>query len=522
MQAEVTVPGLRQDVRVFRAGEQYVVEDRIRRVRVAVDALGVAVIQALAGGRLGTAELLQEVGAEPHEVWRRVAQLNRHVLLETPRAQAQLAINLDAASTATLEEHAPTEETLLFPEGLAHGCVSSGGCCGGTDLGPLDPADVARVEAIDWSPHLPPEVTREDWFGEAVGPDGKPVVMLGRTCERCVFQRTDKLCTIHAEAGMLQKPTMCQQFPYTFTRTPAGISVSFATECRAWWQARNNGAPPREEEATLRGLLAQGASVLEAPAVVPIWDGLDWSWRTWEETYRRCVAGVRAAEDLAAMLDALVSPVLERVRAALDDFEASEPFVRPAVWGVVAGGVGAATSSDTRARELSETLVPLMDDLGERYDAVGEPGAADRYRRLSWATRSLLSGERITDLIRFEHEADIWRDMILASLHAHEPTRRGFVLGGLATLIWRVLTARQLAGLLARTGMRARTSEQDCVDSMVLLTKLPRSSALDSTLQRLRRPLVETFILDLGVFTRGDAPGLGDRRLPGDVQGLRI
>ena len=275
MRERVTIPPLRDDFRVKRAGsERFAVEDAALRVRVPVDPLGLAVLQELADGSRGPGALCKAVSAPRIEVFERVALLNRHLLLDTPRANAQVELHAAAASEALWPRADSDAAPLATPPDLVHGCVACGACCTGTDVGPIPDEDVARVCELDWTEHLPDGVTPDDWFQHLEDRTGAPITLLGMRNGRCVFLGDNKLCVIHRVAGPQQKPVICRQFPYTFTRTPRGIDVSFSMECRSWWRARQQGSPVSEDEPAIRLLLRQGAPVLDLPMPVPVWDGL--------------------------------------------------------------------------------------------------------------------------------------------------------------------------------------------------------------------------------------------------------
>lgn len=501
------VPAFRDDLAVKRYGDKIVVEDALRRLRVPIDGLTLSVIQALADGPQAPETLTQALSAPRTELWRRVALLNAHGLLETPRAAAQCALHAHAEEAAPWPKDQLGEAPLHFPGGLQHGCVACGACCHGTDVGPLKPDDIAKVQEIDWSPHLPGDVDREDWLAEVETPDGRTVTLMGMRHGRCVFLDDDKLCVIHKVAGADQKPTICRQFPYTFTRTPDGIDVSFSMECRSWWQARLNGRPPAEDEAGIRALVLEGGPVVDLPPVVAVWTGVDCDYAAWSALRAELIAGVTAAPDVAAMVAALVVPtraLFERLVASDDE---SELFAERAAWGVPEAPAPSAMAIFGRQREALRTrLSEGLAGLARGFHAAGRGDEGDRTERLRWGLDALLSGRQVGDLLRLPHEVEIWRDMLLAALYAHDPARRDDLLAGISHLVIRVLAGQLLAGLLAQVGLRGRTSEQDVVDSMVLLTKMLRGSAFSQLLARARGELVGLFVWNAEAFSTGATP----------------
>lgn len=504
---QTTVPPLREDVTAKKFGGRLVVEDAVRRVRVPVDALTISVMQALADGPLTPDALVREVGASRFEVWQRVRMLNAHQLLETARSQAQRRIH----QTPSAPPVDPATAALSYPTGLRHGCVASGGCCHGTDVGPLKPDDIERIKEIDWSPHLPSDVTPADWLVETVDPRGVTVTLLGMRHGRCVFLAPDKLCVIHRVAGSAQKPTICRQFPYTFTRTPGGVDVSYSMECRAWHRARQGGPEPAADEATARTYLAEGGPLLELPSPVPLWSGVDLDVATWEALRQEMLVGVRAATDVAGLALALVAPARHLFATHHADARVDEAFSTRESWSLPerdAASQDAVQGFFASCRAVAERIDTGLTEIREDQLRGRRPEEADRTERVRSVLIDFFTGRRVDDLARCPEETDIWRDMVLAALYAHEPARRDYVLYGVARLVLTLLAGHLLTGLLAQTSLRGRTSEQDAVDSVVLLTKMLRGSAFMSLLGGLRGELVELLLDNVEVFAQGDAPRL--------------
>lgn len=504
---QVTIPALRADIAVKRFGGRLVIEDPARRVRVPIDELTFKVVDELAGGPARPETLCKATRSSRYEVWRRVRLLNEHLALDTPRAREQVAIHRRAAA-AGAELPDPASAALRFPGDLRHGCVACGACCHGTDVGPLTAEDIAHIEAVDWTEHLPTPIPREEWIVEAVDPRGQTVAMTGRRDGRCVFLGETKLCTIHSVAGATHKPTVCQQFPYTFTRTPRGIDVSFSMECRSWWAARQQGRPVAEEEDELRRMLTIG-SILEVPTPIAVWSGFDLDLDGWESLRAEMIDRASAARDVAALVGALVGPAREAFAAVHARHAEAESFAARDAWALPAGGGvgGEATARFLGTRDAVRSHLDVgLRDLGAELAAAGRPEERDRAERLRWVIDALLTGRRADDLIRFEHELTIRRDLVLAALYGHEPARAGAVLFGVARLVLKLLASHLLSGLSAQTALRGRTTVQDAVDSVVLLTKMLRGSAFSRLLSGSRRELVELFVENAEVFASGAAP----------------
>jgi len=513
---EATIPALREDVAARRYGGRIVVEDPIRRVRVPLDALGLRVAEALAAGPTTPRALCRALGASRVEVWRRIVFFARSLLLQSRRAHDHCELARGAGDTSLWSRDRLGAAPLRFPGGLRHACVACGGCCHGSDIGPLTERDVANIQAVDWRPHLP-DVAPEDWLVEVDGPSGQPILLTGSKEGRCVFLDASRLCTIHKVAGGDKKPATCQQFPFTFTRTPSGVDVSYSMECRAWWRAKRDAPPVEEDAPAIRRLLAAGGPVVDLPTVIPVAAGLDLSVAAWEGLREELLDGARGATSFPELVTAVVLPA-RRLRAAMDGvYGDDERFVEREAWALpaaAAGATGAAEGFIGSCEALAGELRRGLDELARAFREAARYDEADRADRLAWAVTALLSGRRVEDLLRFEDELEIWRDMALAALHGHEVVRRATLEHGIAMLALRLLAGRLLAGLLATTSLRGRTSEQDVVDAMVLVTKVPRGTAFARLFLAQQSPLADLFVDNVEVFARGDAPRPPYRRWP--------
>lgn len=508
MAAPPMVPPLREGLLMAETkGGSSLVEDPVQRLRLPVDRLTMRIMDVLTEGPLDPDGLVTRLGASRVEVRRRVALLNRYALLSTPRGARQEALHGQAH--ALWSSDALQEAPLRYPEGLAHGCVACGACCTGTDVGPLRSEDIRRVESVDWRPHLPEDVDREDWLQSVELPSGDAITLMGQRQGRCVFLGEDKLCVIHRVAGPEMKPTICRQFPYTFTRTPEGVDVSFSMECRSWWQARQIGRPVSEDTEALRALLAEGAPVMDLPSPIPVWEGLDWSVNAWMDHRRKALEALDQAQSLAELSEAFITPVLDAVGGEVTAQRATEGFLSREAWRIPDGS---GDSSDVigqfraSADRLSGGLVEGLSSLADRYRDHGDHGQSDRHRRLVWAIEAALGGQDLSDMDRDPDEVSIWRDMIKASLYSHETARRGGLLAGTAELSFRLIVGQSMAAMLARAALRARTNTRDVVDSMVLVTKMLRGSLVADLLRRSRRDLIHVTLINAPVFSRGVAP----------------
>ena len=506
------MPGLRDAVRARRYSGRIFAEDPVRRVRVPVDALGLATLQALGDGARAVPDLIDElkteVGAGAADVHARVRLFELHGLLDTDHARVQEAVT--AAAPPLLPREGLAEAPLRAPGDLVHGCVACGSCCMGTDIGPLTDADLARLEGASdehrWGDVLPRGV--ED-YRTPVRYEGHTITLMARTHDRCVFLDEDKLCLVHKVAGAATKPTICRQFPYTFTRTPDGVDVSFSMECRAWHRARAAGRPIAEQEASLRVLLREGGPVLDLPSPVPAGPGTDWPMERWMGARAEAIDAVTRAQDLGSLVLGLVEPFRRRARADHERRAAARAvWLDPALWGLPAttvgteGQVARAEGEAAAAERVDAARATLLGGpasqppgrlreglqaLGSRYDDRGDTVNAARVRAVQEALQAVVAGPAggpLGEIVSHTEALSLRRDAVLASLYGHEPARQGDLRTGVALLVARTLAGKRASQAAARRSLRVRTEQQDVVDSVVLLTKMLRGTVVHGLLSR--------------------------------------
>ncbi len=122
----------------------------------------------------------------------------------------------------------PSRQFEIMPE-ARFSCVACGTSCRSLQLGPLLPADVERLVALDW-----PERDAQQYFVDQFDAPldartalaGGREVFLRRSSGGCHFLRADNLCDVHARFGAEAKPLLCRMFPYQYRATPRGIAVA--------------------------------------------------------------------------------------------------------------------------------------------------------------------------------------------------------------------------------------------------------------------------------------------------------
>jgi len=502
MRSPPPVPPLRGDLRPKKIGNRLAVDDPKRRVRVPIDELTLQIMECLADGPMSQDELAAELGAPRIELQRRVRVLTQQLLLQTPRAAAVLALSREEPGPIDAETVA-----LTFDPKLRHACVACGACCHGSDIGPLSDAEVAVIEGHDWAPHIGRPVPAAALVQTVTGPSGAPIRLTGHRDGSCSMLTADKLCAIHKVLGPTKKPLVCQEFPFTFTRTPSGVDVSYSMECRAWWKAKQAAPVGVDDAPTVRALLARGAPLLRMPVPVPVTSGLDWAPDAWLALRAEVLAAIDAATDHPALVMAVLGPIRAAVTRSLEGYATSELFATRDAWAVP---MVDAVDHSARFFEACARLDGLLDEglaeIGQGMVRRGRDAESDRVQRLRWATRALLRGRRADDPLRFEHEHELWQDMARAALQAHDPVRRGGLVQGTATLVLRLMTGHLFAGVLATTALRGRISEQDATDALVLVTKMWRGTALELLLGSVAKDLAHVFFWSGDVLAVGAAP----------------
>jgi Fe-S-cluster containining protein len=432
------------------------------------------------------------------QLWERVRSFERRYLLTGPRSERFLERH--ASASAPLDRAGIDAAELVFPDGLGHACQASGGCCSGTDVGPLPEGVVARIGAHAWEGLLP--TARTSLFRRATL-DGQPIVLMGSRDGACTFQRADKLCAVHAELGVAAKPAICRQFPYLFTRTPDGrVATAIQMECRAYLRAKRASVPLAAEEASLRELLRVGAFVQHVREPVELSAGLPASWAE----YLALEAALVDAFDASAPIDgAEAARAVLSDRLALLDTElgGQSPHLDPAAWARALGGdVTAEVSPAQRLAQLRDRLLDAIADSRVGYVEAGELLRVDLHDRLAHICRATLGGS-VDPSLYVDREgalrqvlADMWR----SSIAAKAPLQLPAFDAGVGRLHLEMALVRAGAALAARASARVEIAETDAVDSMVVVNKMLRQTALSGLLRRCADTLTGIFVERPGLF----------------------
>ena len=174
-----------------------------------------------------------------------------------------------------------------LPAGARFTCACCGESCRNLNLGPLLPADVDRLEALDWTgTGYDPAKFFVDREGEPADEErvaGRRYLFLRREGNGCQFLRPDNLCDLHARFGAGAKPFMCRAFPLQFRASPSGVVVGMRLgEClQADKVTGGELVSAREKE--VRGLYGELVTVPMLPGLVWLAEGTLATWAEYEE-----------------------------------------------------------------------------------------------------------------------------------------------------------------------------------------------------------------------------------------------
>lgn len=342
---------------------------------------------------------------------------------------------------------------LHFPEGQNYDCVMCGAGCESLWTIPVEPHVVEKIEAHP----LGIRVINEN--GAAFVKDEKgdyAIYYKDPNDPRCGFLKEDKLCAIHAELGMDEKPLTCQQFPFHLTETPDGVFVGVSYMCTAARQ--NSGRPLSAHEDWLRERMAKGIRVTTIEAdKVPVGEGRFTSWddyAAFEEEFnrRRPEQGLELTAQQALVLTAQViqeNPV--QLALAWDRFEMEEMPLGGQVAAMLDGTLFALVKLF-----LDDTSPKRILPLDEAFQKGEELDFPEFRWRGTWFSFLRFQDKAFGD--ELEDELDRWADMQMhrKSLLIYRPLLDNLWMLAVIPRLVRVYTA-----FYAHEGGRTKASKDD-------------------------------------------------------------
>lgn len=202
--------------------------------------------------------------------------------------------------------------------GSRFSCAACGESCRGHRLGPILPADAARLRALDWAgTGRAPEHFFTDSASEIAADDAPPGgLFLRKEGEACQFLRADHLCEVHARFGAAAKPLMCRAFPFVLRATASGLVAGLRLgECLSAEEAAR-GAPLPAQEAELRALWEESPRVALVGPQVWLGPGALVSWEEYAALEEELLALAPPVRGAVALLLAALRAVEERAGLA--------------------------------------------------------------------------------------------------------------------------------------------------------------------------------------------------------------
>ena len=235
-------PRLRDGVRIEPAENGEVLVDSLFDRRLELDSERAAAARLLDGSRPLDA-VLAGGGPGTEVLLRRLLLLNF----------------IDGAGTAIVDKYARLsrgEEQVPYSilEGARFECQGSGECCQNYVFGPLEDADIARLEGLDLAgafPHVAPP------YIENYDRDGEEYRYLRSVDDRCVFLEDGFRCGLHARWGADAKPRLCRQYPMEHLPTLAGIKIYDKGTCATFARSARSGLPLVDDLPRVRALLPE-------------------------------------------------------------------------------------------------------------------------------------------------------------------------------------------------------------------------------------------------------------------------
>lgn len=204
--------------------------------------------------------------------------------------------------------------SLNLPEGLNYTCTQCGRSCRMFHEITVDRVSRERLFSLDYRPLMREgQQEKTPLVPSPVNPERE---MLHLPDGRCVFQAETGLCNIHSAHGEQAKPQVCQDFPFRFVETPAGIFVGMSFACTAVQE--NYGAPVESHRRDLERRQPVSVARLDSAPTAALTSRHEISWE----------ACLELDEDLRRIMACTDRPVGVRLVAQSAYLDLLEAFLR--------------------------------------------------------------------------------------------------------------------------------------------------------------------------------------------------
>lgn len=451
---------LRSALRLDRQDGQWLLHDQQLGRTVRLGDLDAKLVRALEKGATRQ-QLVTATGLAAAEVLRHLQGLARLYLLQGRRSQRRIALHAERKAFAEQCNQPTAAEPLEWPLGRQppqHGCVGTGGCCGGSFLGPLSQGDRQRVSGLAFGSKR--RFQPGEPVFETVAFAGREHTGMSRATPQgqCVAQGEDRLCDIHREHGAVAKPAACQLFPLRMHRSPRGIHVSLLLACDGYHTSRDAAQAWAERAPELRGLLQAGAPVVRMAVPLEWRAGVPASVDAWWILRNQLYALESEARDPHAWLAAVLRHVHAHSEAEEAALREDPELAVPGDLARLAEAVLAPTRlyDPAAADDHAASLEARAADLARR----GHQADAARLRDLAAGLRAQIAGEALQPHGTWQASAAARQHLVdIVANDLQLQVVMGQLDAGLHNLARRLLLAEALACALARRAGR------DCVSS---------------------------------------------------------
>lgn len=457
----------------------FFIEDRALGRTIRLDEVGARVAQHLDKEQT-LAQLAKRLHTTQENLHGAIAFFDKAHLLDTETTRHMVA---DAKATEAMSLADPATVPLLIQEDARFSCTMCGGCCGGTNIGPVSEAVLQGLKPHMEALEKKTRATSGLFFTLPKDGGGASHTLCRQTRGSCVFLNDDDLCTIHDEHGAEAKPDDCRLFPWMFVATPKGIAVSLQMECRGFNEARK-GQRLIDQIPDIRKTLALAKGATRRPQVIPpiltVTGSLTLSFDAYDSLETRLhqlvdTHGRHPTQALIAMRD--------------DVFQASglEHDTHP-------------PTPDELQRLLHDFLADFHRQLGDIRDAMDHstPQLEIHTETLELVKQAVATFQhdlvRVFDAPDSRAKRELFQEKAHHFLQQKELLTFDSILQGLTALTLQWLLSQSLAISRAREVKRRHVTEQDLLDALTLTSMVWRTKEFQHILHTLDEPLMALFL----------------------------